>query len=89
MKKQTVLITALAALFIVTLGVNSGFAQKTDGQEKGANKQSEQSSGSMSMSGHEGIETGRDFGEHVSGHDGKFSGDHNPGNHKGFSTVKD
>ena len=87
MRRQTVLTTAMAALFIVTLAVNSGFAQKTGAEGKDTGTQSEQSG--TSMSGHDGIESGRDFGDHVSGHEGTFSGDHNPGNHKGYSGLKD
>ena len=78
MKKQA-LTAAIAALFLVVVGVNSGFAKKADSD--GTNTEA-----SGSMHGHT-FDSGKDFGKHVSEHakDGKLGKDHNPGKHQGFS----
>jgi hypothetical protein len=80
MKKNALLTTTIAALFMLVVGVNSGFAKKS-GESTG-----------QDSTHHDDIASGSDFGDHVSDHaksqDG-FSGDMNPGNHKGSSTLKD
>lgn len=85
MKRQTILTTAIAALFLVVVGVNSGFAKKTDNEGTSSGTHSSQTSGGMH--GHE-FESGQKFGEHVSGEakKGNLGKDHNPGqHHQGFS----
>ena len=88
MTKSTFLTTAIAALFLITLGVNSGVAAKDNGKSKGTGSQTEQNSGTHSGD-HSSITSGNDFGQHVSTHNDMFSGDHNPGkHHKGYSGIK-
>ena len=79
MKSRALITIAVAALLAVGIGVNTGFAKKddqTDNHDPGQ---------------HDGIESGADFGAHVSDHAksrGGFSGDMNPGKHQGYSTIK-
>ena len=87
MTKSTILTTAIAALFLITLGVNSGLAAKDNGKSKTGGMQTEKGSKKDSER-HMGITTGKKFSKHVRGHDDRFSGDHNPGKHRGFSPVK-
>jgi hypothetical protein len=91
MSKSTFLTTTITALFLVTLGVNSGIAAKDNGKSETAGTQTEQTETSSDGSGHhDNIDSGRDFGQHVKEHNDHFSGDHNPGkNHKGYSGIKD
>jgi hypothetical protein len=87
MTKSTILTTAIAALFLITLGVNSGVAAKNNGKSKTTGTQSEMSSDGSRH--HDSIKSVRDFGQHVKEHNAHFSGDHNPGkNHKGYSGIK-
>ena len=88
MTKSTFLTTAIAALFLITLGVNSGVAAKDNGKSKGMGSQIEQNSGTHAGD-HSNIKSGRDFGQHVREHNDHFSGDHNPGkHHKVYSGIK-
>lgn len=87
MTKSTILTTTIAALFLITLGVNSGVAAKANGKSKTAGMQTEKGSKKHSE-GHMSIDTGKQFSEHVRDHNDRFSGDHNPGKHRGFSGVK-
>ena len=64
MTKSTILTTAIAALFLITLGVNSGLAAKDNGKSKGTGSQKEQNSGTHAGD-HNNINSGRDFGQHV------------------------
>lgn len=90
MKKNVFLIAAVATLFLTTVGVNAGFAMKNvDAKNSGGKKDSTQTEHTMD---HSGIDSGKKFGEHVSGHaqqKGGFSGNHNPGKmHQGYSGIK-
>ena len=87
MKKNGLLTVAGAALFLVTVGVSSSFANSGTPQTD------------HGSSDHHTFSSGKEYGQHVSGHaksvEGKgglgrkgFSGDHNHGNHKGFSSIK-
>jgi hypothetical protein len=87
MTKSTFLTTTIAALFLITLSVNSGFAEKDNEGNKTDGTQTEKSSKNDS-GGHMSIDTGKEFSEHVRDHNDSFSGDHNPGKHQGFSGVK-
>lgn len=87
MTKSTILTTAIAALFLITLGVNSGLAAKDNGKSKGTGSQTEQKSGTHSGD-HSSVKSGKTFSDHVKGHNDMFSGEHNPGNHKGYSSLK-
>lgn len=85
--KQAILTAATATLFLVTVGISSSFANTgTQNTDHGSG-------------GHHSFSSGKDYGTHVSDHakstEGKggigrkgFSGDHNHGNHKGFSGVR-
>lgn len=87
MTKSSILTTAITALFLITLGVNSGVAAKDNGKSKTAGTQTGMSSDGPGH--HDRIESGSDFGQHVKEHNTHFSGDHNPGkNHKGYSGIK-
>jgi len=44
--------------------------------------------GSTSLFANEDVNSGRKFGEHVKQHNAVFSGIMNPGDHKGYSTLK-
>ena len=87
MTKSTILTTAVAALFLITLGVNSGVAAKDNGKSKAGGIQTEKGSKKDSER-HMGITTGKNFSDHVKSHNDHFSGEHNPGRHRGFSPVK-
>ena len=87
MTKSTILTTAIAALFLITLGVNSGLAAKDNGKGKTGGMQTEKGS-KKDLERHMGITTGKVFSEHVRDHSDKFSGEHNPGKHRGFSPPK-
>ena len=87
MTKSTILTTAIAALFLITVGVNSGVAAKDNAKSKTTGTQSEKSS-KKDSGGHMSIDTGKEFSQHVRGHNDSFSGNHNPGKHRGFSGVK-
>jgi hypothetical protein len=87
MTKSTILTTAITALFLISLGVNSGLAAKDNGKSKTGGMQTEKGSKKDSKR-HMGIKTGKDFNTHVRGHVDRFSGDHNPGKHRGFSPIK-
>jgi hypothetical protein len=80
MKRNAFITTTIAALFMLFVGINSGFAKKSD---QGMDHDSTH---------HDGVNSGSYFGAHVNDHaknQGGFSGDMNPGNHKGYSTLKD
>ena len=93
LKNKNMLMVFLAALlFLGTTAFESAAAQGNDngndnGNGNGQQSQTEHSSGSGSH--HEDIDSGKDFGQHVSEHNDHFSGDHNPGNHRGYSGIKD
>ena len=79
MKSRAMMTLAVAALFALGIGAQPGFAKK------------DEQTGGHDSGHHEGITSGADFGDHVSDHAksrGGFSGDMNPGNHKGYSTLK-
>lgn len=90
--KNVFLTTAVAALFLITVGVNAGLAMQNSGGKKGGS-QTEQTMD------HSGITSGAQYGNHVSdmaqtsgkhGTDKKgFSGEMNPGkHHQGYSGIK-
>ena len=85
-KKQTILTTAITALFLVVVGVNSGFAKKIAHEGKNSGTHSSQTSGGMD--GHT-FDSGYNFGKHISDEHatkGKLGKEHNPGqHHQGFS----
>lgn len=91
MSRKTILTAVVASLFLITLSMNNSFAKKNDTGTKGGGKKSEQSMGSMDHGDdhHAGIKSGRDFGQHVRGHNDHFSGTMNPGrHHQGYSGIK-
>lgn len=54
-----------------------------------AKGESKERSGSRDSGHHDNIDSGKDFGQHVSDVNDRFSGDHNPGNHhNGYSGIK-
>ena len=84
MKRQTILTTAIASLFLVVVGVNSGFAKKANNESAQSGTHSSQTAGGMHS--HK-FESGQKFGEHLSGEaqKGNLGKNHNPGHHQGFS----
>ncbi len=91
MSRKTILTAVVASLFLITLSVNSGFAKKNDTGTKGGGKKAEQTMGGMDHGDdhHDKITSGKDFGQHVRGHNDHFSGTMNPGrHHQGYSGIK-
>ena len=93
MSRKTVLTAVVASLFLITLSVNSGFAEKNNSGTKGGGKKAEQTqtTGGMNHGGdhHAGIGSGKEFGQHVRDHNSHFSGTMNPGrHHQGYSGIK-
>ena len=97
MKKNVFMTAAVAALFLITVGVNAGFAMQNGDGKKGDGKKGE--SQTEKTMDHSDITSGAKFGEHVSdmaqksdkhGMDRKgFSGEMNPGtHHQGYSGIK-
>jgi hypothetical protein len=92
MKKNVFMTVAVATLFLITFGVNAGFA-KQNGDGKKGESQTEKTMD------HSHITSGAEYGDHVSdmaqktdkhGIDRKgFSGEMNPGtHHQGYSGIK-
>jgi len=92
MKKNVFVTAAVAALFLITVGVNAGFAMQNGDGKKGESQ-------TEKTMDHSDITSGAKFGEHVSdmaqksdkhGMDRKgFSGEMNPGtHHQGYSGIK-
>lgn len=88
---KKIIIQIITAAFILALAVTPGFSAEKKGSDNGSKSQTEQSSmGNMDGSHHDGIDSGRDFGQHVKDMNDHFSGTHNPGrHHKGYSGIKD
>lgn len=79
MKSRAIMTAAVATLLAFGIGAHPGFAKKNDPAER------------HDSGHHDEVTSGADFGDHVSDHaksSGGFSGDMNPGNHKGYSTLK-
>jgi hypothetical protein len=87
MKNKTLITVIVAALMFLVINVSVGISAENKKSGKGESQKTGQST--QMGSGHQGIDSGRDFGKHVTEHNGMFSGDRNPGkHHKGYSGIK-
>jgi hypothetical protein len=88
MKDKTLTTVVIASLMFLVINVSAGISAENKNSDKSKHQKTEQTANMGS--GHQGIESGKDFGKHVSEHNKMFSGDHNPGkHHKGYSGIKD